>query len=210
MTATSLSMLAAVLLTASAAVHPRAVESQSGSAIGSGAPEVQTQIGRVRQPSDEQVVIEFDQGVQAYMKLHREMAQQVPNVSNSASMEEIDRSQRLLLQRLAAARAGATQGALFTPPMEALVRRILVQLFEQAEGRQLRDSIMDENPTFLTLKVNDRYPDSVPMSTMPPALLAALPSLPEELEYRFVGDNLVIVDVPAHLVVDFLPHALPK
>jgi len=42
------------------------------------------------------------------------------------------------------------------------------------------------------------------MSTMPPDVLAALPKLPENLEYRFVGNRLILLDVEAHLVVDFV------
>ena len=37
-------------------------------------------------------------------------------------------------------------------------------------------SIMDENPVGIKVTVNMRYPDEVPLSTMPPDLLAALPS----------------------------------
>ena len=43
---------------------------------------------------------------------------------------------------------------------------------------------MDENTTTLKLAVNTRYPDDLPVSTMPPQVLAMLPKLPEELEYR--------------------------
>jgi hypothetical protein len=42
-----------------------------------------------------------------------------------------------------------------------------------------------------------------------PALLAVLPALPEELEYRFIGRDLVLVDVHADLIVDVLKDALP-
>ena len=48
---------------------------------------------------------------------------------------------------------------------------------------------MDENPGRLQLQVNARYPESVPVSTVPPQVLQALPKLPEELEYRFIGDR---------------------
>jgi hypothetical protein len=48
------------------------------------------------------------------------------------------------------------------------------------------------------------------MATMPPAILAALPQMPEELEYRFVGAALVILDPHAHLIADFIPGALPQ
>ena len=77
-------------------------------------------------------------------------------------------------------------------------------------GAALRAGIMDENPVGLKLAVNQRYPDEVPLSTMPPELLEELPKLPEELEYRFVGDRLIVMDVHAHLIVDFMPQALPR
>ena len=33
---------------------------------------------------------------------------------------------------------------------------------------------------------------------MPPQVLAALPKLPEDIEYRFIGDRLILLDVHAH------------
>jgi hypothetical protein len=70
-------------------------------------------------------------------------------------------------------------------------------------------SIMDENPVGLKITVNMRYPDQVPLSTMPPDLLAALPKLPEEFEFRFVGDRFILLDKHAHLIVDFVDNVLP-
>ena len=35
-----------------------------------------------------------------------------------------------------------------------------------------------------------------------------LPNLPEQLEYRIVGKNLIIRDVEANIVVDFVPNAI--
>jgi hypothetical protein len=43
---------------------------------------------------------------------------------------------------------------------------------------------------------------------MPPCLLNALPALPPELRYGFVGPHLVLWDVDAGLIVDFVPDAL--
>jgi hypothetical protein len=153
---------------------------------------------------------QFMKDVAAFIEIHRRVAKEQPKVSDNATIEEIDRHQRGFLQALAAARPQAKRGDLFKPDFETAIRRLLVKVFEGVEGRQLRDSIMDENPTGITIRVNGRYPDQVPMATMPPDVLAALPKLPEELEYRFVGDALALLDVPAHLIVDFIPAALPK
>ena len=59
-----------------------------------------------------------------------------------------------------------------------------------------------------TLRVNDRYPDAIPLSTMPPQVLKALPKLEEDLEYRFVGERLVLMDAHAHIIVDFTDDVL--
>jgi hypothetical protein len=58
--------------------------------------------------------------------------------------------------------------------------------------------------------VNAPYPPNVPYTTLPPALLLRLPTLPDGLEYRFVGRALILRDVDAALIVDFLPNALPE
>jgi hypothetical protein len=58
------------------------------------------------------------------------------------------------------------------------------------------------------LKVNSRYPDSSPLPTVPPNLLVRLPQLPEELEYRIVKKDLILRDVNANLIVDFIPNAI--
>jgi hypothetical protein len=56
--------------------------------------------------------------------------------------------------------------------------------------------------------VNGDYPAGASLSFMPPCLLAELPPLPEELAYRFLGRDLVLVDLHAALVVDFIPRAI--
>ena len=60
----------------------------------------------------------------------------------------------------------------------------------------------------MALKVNMRYPENAPLPTVPPNLLANLPQLPEDLEYRIVGNALMLRDVHANLVIDFIPRAV--
>jgi hypothetical protein len=69
---------------------------------------------------------------------------------------------------------------------------------------------MDENPVGVKVTVNGRYPDNVPISTVPPQVLQSLPRLSEDMEYRFVGDNLILLDAHAHIIADFIGEALPK
>jgi hypothetical protein len=58
------------------------------------------------------------------------------------------------------------------------------------------------------LKVNAPYSEGAPLSTVPPNVLAALPQLPEALEYRVVGKHLILRDVKANIIVDFIPNAV--
>ena len=108
-----------------------------------------------------------------------------------------------------AARATAKQGDIFTPEMQDLIRKAMAQIIARPDGRQIRSSILDENPVGVKIQVNDRYPDKVPLATMPPQLLARIPKLPDGLEYRFVGETLILFDPHAHMIADFIPNALP-
>jgi hypothetical protein len=43
---------------------------------------------------------------------------------------------------------------------------------------------------------------------VPPQVLAVLPKLPEELEYRFIGPRLILLDIHAHTVADYIENIL--
>ena len=73
----------------------------------------------------------------------------------------------------------------------------------------MRQSLRRSEPVAVPLRVNESYPESVPLQTTPPSLLRNLPKLPPELEYRVVGRALVLRDTGANLIVDLLPNALP-
>jgi hypothetical protein len=158
-----------------------------------------------------QTMASFTQRVDAYLKLQKAEQAKLPKLKPDATPIEIDRHQRALGAAMAKARAGAKQGDVFTPDMQKVARELMQRVFATAhDRRELRNSVMDENPTAVRFKVNDRYPDTVPLSTMPPEVLQNLPRLPEGLEYRFVGDVLILLDPDAHIVVDYVTRALPK
>ena len=91
-----------------------------------------------------------------------------------------------------------------------VIKRLLAAVFAGPEGKLLKASIMDENPVGISIAVNSRYPDTVPISTVPPDVLQTLPALTEDMEYRFVGDNLILLDAHAHIIADYIPDAIPK
>jgi len=161
---------------------------------------------------DEQKTLdEFKIRVDQYVALHKKAEDTLPKLPDGSTPEKIDQIQRQLAQLISDARSGAKQGELFTPAMETLVRKTMARVFKAPDGGAIRDSVMDENPTGqVALVVNQRYPDTVPISTMPPDVLQKLPKMPEGLEYRFIGRHLVILDTHAHLIVDFVTNAIPQ
>lgn len=159
--------------------------------------------------ADNQAVAEFQKRVQEYVALHEKVEGGFKAVPTRATPDQIDVALRQLSQGIATARAGAQVGDVFEPAMQVWVRRTLERVFSAPDGKQLRASILDENPIGASVRVNGSYPDAIPLSTMPPKVLEALPKLPDELEFRFVGERLILFDHHAHLIVDYVDRALP-
>jgi len=155
-------------------------------------------------------VAEFQKRAQDYVTLHKKVEDGITPLPKEATPAQIDTALMQLSQGIVKARAGAKVGDVFQPAMQAWVRKTLERAFSGADGKDLRASILDENPIGASVRINGPYPDSIPLSTMPPKVIEALPKLPEELEFRFVGDRLILFDHHAHLIVDYVDRALPK
>ena len=159
--------------------------------------------------SEHQAAEDFESRVRQYRTLQKKLLATLPKLPKRATPAQVDENQRALGALIKTERAGANRGELLTPEMQALVKRILAVVLGGADGKTIKASIMDENPGVPKLSVNDRYPDAIPLSTMPPPVLKALPKLEEDLEYRFIGERLVLMDAQAHIIVDFTGDVLP-
>ena len=158
--------------------------------------------------ADTKTVAAFETQVQKFMAIHKKAQSALPRLPREATPAQIDRNQRELGRLIQEARSGARPGDIFVPEMQTYVRNMLTKLFSGAAGAEIKASVMDENPTDVKITVNGRYPDDVPLSTMPPQVLELLPKLPQELEYRFVGFHFTIFDSPAHIIVDIIPNVM--
>jgi hypothetical protein len=68
--------------------------------------------------------------------------------------------------------------------------------------------IMDENPGTFGNDVDGTYPDGKTFSTVPGLVLAQLPELPNDIQFRFVGRDLILYDVRANTIIDRMPDAI--
>jgi hypothetical protein len=159
-------------------------------------------------PADAQAFAEFNQRVKNYIALQDKLEHTLPNLPKDATPQQIDTHQRSLLRLLQNARRDAKPGDVFVPSSRAAIRKVLESVYNGPKGRDLLASTMDENPVVVKVKVNDRYPDEIPLSTVPPQVLQQLPKLPEEMEYRFIGRDLILLDSRAHMVVDVVQKAI--
>jgi hypothetical protein len=164
-------------------------------------------------PADAHALATMNERVKAYIELHQKIERSLPKLPDEATQEQIVRNQRAFEELLRKARATAKPGDIFTPEARPVIKRLLAAVFGAPAGQELKASIMDENPVdpvALKLTVNGRYPDTVPLTTVPPQVLQTLPQLAEDLEYRFIGDWLILLDTHAHVIADFIDNALPK
>ena len=159
---------------------------------------------------DAKALAGFLERVNQYVAVHQKVESSLPHLSKESSPQEIDQHQRALGQMIQKARSGAKPGDIFTTESQAVIKRLLAKVFAGSDGPALKASIMDENPGIRGLQVNQRYPDTVPLSTIPPQILEGLPKLPEEMEFRFIGTTLILMDVQAHIIADVIPNAFPR
>ena len=151
---------------------------------------------------------EFVKRVEGYAALHKKLEDTLPPLPKQTNPEQIDTHERALGTLIQDARKGAKQGDLFFDEMQRMVRRLLRPVFSGREGTHVRAEILDnEHKGNVVLTPNARYPDEIPVSTVPPQVLANLPKLPEEMEYRFVRQNLILFDPHAHVIPDWVPQA---
>ena len=152
-----------------------------------------------------QVLQDFKQRVNAYVQMRNKADDGVPKQKETNEPADIKNAQDGLAKRIIAARAGAKRGEIFTPEIAVHFRRLLRPEVKDADTKQL---ILDDNPGAIPFKVNGPYPAAAPLSTVPPNVLASLPELPMEIEYRFVGKHLILRDARANIVIDYVTNVL--
>src|SRR5262245_62113901 len=164
--------------------------------------------GEAQNPVEDARFKEFFDNVRAYMKIHKAADARVPSLKETSDPKEVSGREKALADEIRKQRAGAQQGEVFSP---AAAKEIGAVVVEDFNGRPLKDqkAILVEVPMKVPPAINTDYPTALPLATVPPSLLQKLPTLPEELEYRFLGRHLILRDIKANLIVDFIPDVVP-
>jgi len=173
---------------------------------------------------DALVLADFQKRIDAYMAVHKDAVKDAPPLKETKNPGEIKTTQEAIGAKIRAARATAKQGDILTPEIQNKFRRLMYPVVtspapQGTAGREVTKDIKEElkenneerkeeGGKPVVLKVNATYPPDTPLPTTPPQVLMNLPKLPEQLEYRLVGKNLIIRDVEANIIVDFVPNAI--
>lgn len=152
---------------------------------------------------------DFEHRVGEYVKLRKAAAAGLPQLKPTDSPATIADHERELARRIREARPQARQSDIFTPDISVEFRRLIGITMHGQQATHIKESLRNGEPVRLELRVNDPYPSAIPLQSTPPTLLLNLPKLPPEVDYRIVGHNLVLRDVGANLIVDFIPAAIP-
>jgi hypothetical protein len=154
-------------------------------------------------------VTDFEARLAKYVQL-RKTAPKAENRKTTDSPDKLMEQRDTIKSRVLAGRPNAKQGDIFTPEITTYFRHQIDSTLSGAQGARIRASLRHAEPVKMKLGVNKTYPSKIPLQSTPPSLLLNLPPLPKDLEYRIVGRALVLHDIGANLVVDYIPDVLPQ
>jgi hypothetical protein len=175
---------------------------------------------------DALVLADFQKRIDAYMAIHRDAAKDSPPLKETNDPAKIKAAEETLGAKIRAMRASARQGEIMTPEIQNKFRRLMYPVVQgpaaqgtsgsaKAVKADVKDELKEnteerkeEGKKPVIFKVNAIYPPETPLPSTPPQVLMNLPKLPKELEYRIIGKNLIIRDVEANIIVDFVPNAI--
>lgn len=158
---------------------------------------------------DVRVMEDFEGRVKDYLKLRKQVEGNLPHLKPTVSQAAITHHEREMAERIRKARRGAVQGSVFSPEIAAEFHRLIGLAMQGADAGHIHQSLRHAEPVRVQPRVNQRYPDDAPLQSTPPTLLMNLPPLPPELDYRVMGNALVLRDAKTNLILDFIPNAIP-
>ena len=155
---------------------------------------------------DARVLGDFKARVEKYDALRKKADDSAPPLKESSNPGKIKDAQQGLAERIGAARAGVRPGEIFTPEIAPVIKRLLLP---EAKQHDTKEAMKEDKPVVVSFKVNGPYPDKQPVATVPPNVLAALPQLPKDIEYRFIEKHLILRDARANLIIAYISNAIP-
>ena len=157
---------------------------------------------------DSLLIQHFEEEIAGYEKLRQRLESQLPPLHSATSSERIAHHERELARKIREARKQARQGDIFTSQIAAEFRRLIGLALTGQGSDTVPKSLRRAEPVRVRAIVNGTYPAGVPLESTPPTMLLNLPELPEGIQYRVSGNDLLLIDVKANLILDYIDGAL--
>ncbi len=150
----------------------------------------------------------FHERVQTYAALHRRLAPPPSAITSTDPMSKL-LTRQYLAAAIRGARRYAQQGEIFTPDVATLFRWMLADSIGERDGESFLTALNGGEPVAPGMHptVNEPY-SMTPLLRLPQDVRFGLPPIPAELDYRIAGHDLVLWDIYAGIVVDFVPNTL--
>jgi hypothetical protein len=156
--------------------------------------------------SNESALVAFHRNLDAYVELRGRFEEPLPLFRPWRGTGEALLAQRYLASAIRTARHDDRPGNVFSPVVALAFRLCMTYTLTPAE-RLLLGGGEDGGEDAPLPIVNEPLPGEW-MAAAPASLIQHLPELPQAIEYRFVGYDLILWDAHAGIVIDVLPDAL--
>ena len=159
-------------------------------------------------PADPNAVLQtFHERVETYAALRRRVVRLAETLAPGDQLARFER-ERYVAAAIRAARCDAQQGAIFTHDIEAWFRQLVADSIGERDGEAFLAELGQGAvvPRGLHPTVNEPY-SMTHVFRLPAEVRLGLPLLPAELDYRVAARDLLLWDVAAGIVVDFVPDA---
>jgi hypothetical protein len=152
--------------------------------------------------------VEFQQRLQKYLELRQQLAGKLKPLAPTSNAAELASRQESLAAALRDVRKDAKPGDLIPTRVAGQIRNIVADYFRRKDA-STRRAVFEEVPEGIRPVINKTMPDNAALATVPPVLLNNLPRLPDNLQYRFVGRHIVLLDGDTRLMMDYILNVLP-
>jgi hypothetical protein len=152
----------------------------------------------------------LNEEITRYLAIHTDLRAEVPGPVPGSTAQQLTAASDMLFNAIRRARPNGRQVDFFDADALRLIRQRLLDALKTPSVAAAVAGIDDEVPAILKPQIYLRFPAENEMASMPPSLLNVLPRLPAELEYRIVGEHLVLRDVKAAMLLDYIPNAVPR
>jgi hypothetical protein len=174
-------------------------------------PNAQEQPGRQATSDDAQAeaLQEFQTRMEQYLDMREHFSRTLQPLSTAPDGAELTTRQGALAAAIKNARARARRGDLLPRQLAQQIATTVRHDF-QRRNPTAKMGVFEEAPeTPGSSLINRTYPPGDALPPVPPLLLMNLPKLPDNLQYRLVARDLVILDGDLRVVLDYIARVLP-